>query len=229
VCIVVRLSSTFPTHVQLAAMPCTIGAYCPPAGWAATWNTLVSKMAKELSTDTMEIANLKTQVATDRANERYLMDEYQGILTLKGRAGPPGKEGPPGIGIPGPRGSPGPPGEQGDVGEQGEQGVASDEQGPPGEEGEAGAPGDPGGRGAPGPRGAPGIALHQNLAGTILTRTSKVTRVGAHRGWHPRKLQHHLKMLINALKPKLLNKKLKSKDLVVPRSVGRGGASARLR
>ena len=42
--------------------PCTIGVYCPPAGWASIWHRLVSRMQKEMSTDTMEIANLKNQV-----------------------------------------------------------------------------------------------------------------------------------------------------------------------
>lgn len=42
--------------------PCTIGVYCPPAGWASIWQNLVSRMQKEMSTDTMEIANLKNQV-----------------------------------------------------------------------------------------------------------------------------------------------------------------------
>ena len=41
---------------------CLIGVYCPPEGWASVWHRLVSRMQKEMSTDTMEIANLKNQV-----------------------------------------------------------------------------------------------------------------------------------------------------------------------
>jgi len=67
----------------IAGTGCLMGVYCPPAGWASTWQTIVSKMQKEMSTDTMEIANLKNQVSIDRANEKYLLRRYQGILTLK--------------------------------------------------------------------------------------------------------------------------------------------------
>jgi hypothetical protein len=64
-------------------------------------------MNKELSTDSMEIANLKNQVLIDRANEKYLLNKYQGILTLKARVGAPGKAGPAGPPTVGPKGQQG--------------------------------------------------------------------------------------------------------------------------
>lgn len=138
-----------PVGVPVASN-CAIGVYCPPAGWASVWQSLVTKMQKEMSTDTMEIANLKNQVSIDKANEAFLLKKYQDILTLKARVGPPGKEGPPGPPGVGPEGPPGKQGERGDAGETGVPGVDNDVAGPPGKPGKDGAPGAQGEQGAPG-------------------------------------------------------------------------------
>jgi len=68
---------TNPARGVPIASKCMIGVYCPPAGWASIWQSLVSKMQKEMSTDTMEIANLKNQVSIDKANEAFLLKKYQ--------------------------------------------------------------------------------------------------------------------------------------------------------
>jgi len=127
-----------------AGQGCLIGAYCPPAGWASTWQTIVSKMQKAMSTDTMEIANLKNQVTIDRANEKFLLSKYQDILTLKAAQGPVGKVGPQGVPAVGPQGAPGDTGPHGDAGEQGAAGEDNDVVGPKGEAGKDGQPGAPG-------------------------------------------------------------------------------------
>jgi hypothetical protein len=57
-----RSAGAEPASGATPWQPCTIGVYCPPAGWASIWHRLVSRMQKEMSTDTMEIANLKNQV-----------------------------------------------------------------------------------------------------------------------------------------------------------------------
>jgi len=91
-------------------------------------------------------------VSIDRANEKYLENMYQGILTLKARVGPPGKEGPPGPPTVGPEGPQGKKGETGDEGAQGEPGEDNDVVGPPGKDGEQGPPGEKGEDGADAPK-----------------------------------------------------------------------------
>ena len=76
----------------------------------SAWGDLLERMTRELSTDTMEIANLDNQVAIDDANNKMLLAKYQAILNLETRVGPPGPEGPPG---PPGEGEPGPPGPAG--------------------------------------------------------------------------------------------------------------------
>ena len=78
----------------------------------SAWGDLLERMTRELSTDTMEIANLDNQVAIDDANNKMLLAKYQAILNLETRVGPPGPEGPPG---PPGEGEPGPPGPAGDA------------------------------------------------------------------------------------------------------------------
>ena len=65
-------------------------------GPMSAWGDLLERMTRELSTDTMEIANLDNQVAIDDANNKMLLAKYQAILNLETRVGPPGPEGPPG-------------------------------------------------------------------------------------------------------------------------------------
>ena len=81
-------------------------------GPMSAWGDLLERMTRELSTDTMEIANLDNQVAIDDANNKMLLAKYQAILNLETRVGPPGPEGPPG---PPGEGEPGPPGPAGDA------------------------------------------------------------------------------------------------------------------
>ena len=65
-------------------------------GPLSAWGDLLERMTRELSTDTMEIANLDNQVAIDDANNKMLLAKYQAILNLETRVGPPGLPGPPG-------------------------------------------------------------------------------------------------------------------------------------
>ena len=87
-------------YTQVAAQ-----AAAPASGGG--WNDLLSRMTKELSTDTMEIANLKNQLTVDSANSEYLDRKYDGIVDAAAAEGPPGPEGPPGHGVKGPPGDEG--------------------------------------------------------------------------------------------------------------------------
>jgi hypothetical protein len=53
----------------------------------STWTDLLQRMTRELSTDTMEVANLKNQVAIDNANTKLLTRKYDAILTLETQKG----------------------------------------------------------------------------------------------------------------------------------------------
>eukprot|EP00287_Rhodomonas_sp_CCMP768_P010022 CAMPEP_0196731824 /NCGR_PEP_ID=MMETSP1091-20130531/11389_1 /TAXON_ID=302021 /ORGANISM="Rhodomonas sp., Strain CCMP768" /LENGTH=225 /DNA_ID=CAMNT_0042074989 /DNA_START=8 /DNA_END=682 /DNA_ORIENTATION=+ len=85
-------------------------------GPLSAWGDLLSRMTQELSTDTMEIANLDNQVAIDDANNKMLLAKYQAILNLETRVGPPGPPGPRGPAGIGPQGPQGPQGPKGDTG-----------------------------------------------------------------------------------------------------------------
>ena len=92
-------------------------------GPLSAWGDLLERMTRELSTDTMEIANLDNQVAIDDANNKMLLAKYQAILNLETRVGPPGLPGPPGekgeLGKEGPKGDDGVDGPAGPQGPQG--------------------------------------------------------------------------------------------------------------
>ena len=96
---------------------------------------LLQRMTREMSTDTMEIANLDHQVAIDQANNRFLADKYEDLITLRTRRGPPGPAGPPGPGLPGLPGQKGPTGEPGLPGMPGQRGTDNDVTGPRGSPG----------------------------------------------------------------------------------------------
>jgi hypothetical protein len=100
-------------------------------GPMSAWGDLLERMTRELSTDTMEIANLDNQVAIDDANNKMLLAKYQAILNLETRVGPPGPEGPPGPPGKGIPGATGPKGEKGEKGPEGPQGNTG-KDGPPG-------------------------------------------------------------------------------------------------
>jgi hypothetical protein len=121
-------------------------------GPLSAWGDLLERMTRELSTDTMEIANLDNQVAIDDANNKMLLAKYQAILNLETRVGPPGLPGPPGPAGLGPPGPPGPPGEKGELGKEGPKGDdgVDGPAGPAGPEGPAGPQG-PQGPGAEAP------------------------------------------------------------------------------
>jgi hypothetical protein len=72
----------------------------PGDGIAATTEggiqNLLQRMSREMTTDTMEIANLDNQIAVDQANNRFLAEKYEDLVTLRTRAGPPGPPGPQG-------------------------------------------------------------------------------------------------------------------------------------
>ena len=126
----------------------------PDDGLAATTEggiqNLLQRMSREMATDTMEIANLDNQIAIDQANNRFLAEKYEDIVTLRTRRGPPGIPGPPGPDTVGPTGPQGPVGDRGDVGIEGPKGDDSKNPGPKGGAGVAGPQGPPG---PPGPAG----------------------------------------------------------------------------
>ncbi|EKX45799.1 hypothetical protein GUITHDRAFT_138660 [Guillardia theta CCMP2712] len=122
---------------------------------------ILQRMTRELTTDTMEIANLDHRIAIVRANNKFLADKYQGLLNLQVKRGPPGPQGMPGPGFPG---LPGPPGEKGPPGKAGKEGA-------PGEEsGESGPPGPPGEEGAPEAEGEPAEESLSSARGKVLLR-----------------------------------------------------------
>ena len=127
---------------------------------------LLQRMTREMSTDTMEIANLDHQVAIDQANNRFLADKYEDLITLRTRRGPPGPAGPPGPGLPGLPGEKGPTGEPGLQGVPGQRGADNHVTGPRGAPGAAGRPGE---AGPPGPEGVaqrssvPALSLHRGV------------------------------------------------------------------
>jgi len=42
----------------------------------------------------MEVANLQNQIAIDNANNKFLANLYENVITMRTRRGPPGIEGP---------------------------------------------------------------------------------------------------------------------------------------
>lgn len=101
---------TVPQSTTYYVQPPQQGVPIPAAAPATAggWDDLLSRMTKELSTDTMEIANLKNQISIDSANSKFLNKKYDSIADASANAGPPGPPGPPGEG-----GEQGPPGDEG--------------------------------------------------------------------------------------------------------------------
>mmetsp|Transcript_26548 Transcript_26548/g.69802 ORF Transcript_26548/g.69802 Transcript_26548/m.69802 type:complete len:182 (+) Transcript_26548:51-596(+) len=62
------------------------------------WSDIFQRMTSELSTDTMEIANLDSQIARDEMSNEMLKDKYSALRALTTRPGPPGPRGPNGFG-----------------------------------------------------------------------------------------------------------------------------------
>uniref|UniRef100_A0A6T8DS81 Uncharacterized protein n=1 Tax=Cryptomonas curvata TaxID=233186 RepID=A0A6T8DS81_9CRYP len=90
-----------------------------PGNPLSQWGDVFQRITRELTTDTMEIANLDNQVAIDEANNRLLQSKYDLVRDLTTRRGPPGPAGPRGIGYSGPPGPEGPPGPKGNPGPAG--------------------------------------------------------------------------------------------------------------
>mmetsp|Transcript_61987 Transcript_61987/g.166357 ORF Transcript_61987/g.166357 Transcript_61987/m.166357 type:complete len:90 (-) Transcript_61987:143-412(-) len=78
---------------------------------------VLDRITRELATDTVEIANLDSQVNYAMATNKELASKYRAMLHLKVRRGPAGPEGVPGV-----RGPPGPMGPNGPTGPRGRRG-----------------------------------------------------------------------------------------------------------
>jgi len=157
-----------PTAQTSGLMPGAEGYYSPyvkpgenipmpgetDGGPLSAWGDLLERMTRELSTDTMEIANLDNQVAIDDANNKMLLAKYQAILNLETRVGPPGVQGPAGPAGEGPEGPDGPEGDKGDEGKVGPKG----DDGEDGPQGPTGPSGPAGPEGAQGPTGPAAVA-----------------------------------------------------------------------
>jgi hypothetical protein len=149
---------------------------------------LLQRMTREMSTDTMEIANLDHQIAIDQANNRFLAEKYEDLVSLRTRVGPPGRPGPPGKGIAGPPGPKGAAGDAGAPGEPGPKGPENHVDGPPGQAGVPGPQGSPGPAGFPGAMGPPpfptqtGLQQQANTAAAAGARSLGMWGRGRWRG-----------------------------------------------
>lgn len=87
--------NTFSLRVllSLAADAASFCMHCAFGLFDSYLPLVLQRMTRELSTDTMEIANLKNQVRIDDANTRLLTQKYDGILDLSVRRGPAGAPG----------------------------------------------------------------------------------------------------------------------------------------